>query len=50
MLLTNSKCCTKYFLLFQNINNFVDYFVFFQMQNESETPEGEDMDESEAQN
>ena len=48
-LLTNSNCCTKHFLLFQNVNIFVDYFIFFKLQNESETPEGAHTDLPEAQ-
>jgi hypothetical protein len=40
-------CCTKYFFSFQNINNFVEYFLFFYIRN-GETPQGEDMDQSEA--
>ena len=47
-MLTNSKRCTKYFLSFQNVNNFVEYFLFFYINNECETPEGGDMDQSKA--
>jgi len=47
-LLTNSKCCTKYFLSFQNVNNFVEYFFIFNIHNEGETPEGGYMEHSKA--
>jgi hypothetical protein len=34
-------------LSFQNVNSFVDYFIFLQILNEGEAPEGGDTDQSE---
>jgi hypothetical protein len=35
-------------LSFQNVNSFVDYFIYLWIQNEGETSEGGDTDQSEA--
>jgi len=34
-------------LSFQNVNNFVGYFIFFYVHSEGETPEVVDMDQTE---